>query len=137
VNPHLAIATVAMGLHHGTGHVLGGTAGVPHGVANCIVLPLAVRFNADVCAAPLAHVGEATGLPRDGRSDEALALAVADALHRFLAQLGPPQRLRHVDVTGVRLGLLADGLLASNAVANNPTPLGSRDAAYAYLEAMW
>ncbi|UCC51645.1 MAG: iron-containing alcohol dehydrogenase, partial [Anaerolineaceae bacterium] len=33
----LALATVSMGIHHGTGHVLGGTAGVPHGVANCIV----------------------------------------------------------------------------------------------------
>lgn len=133
----VALASVDMGLHHGTGHVLGGTAGVPHGVANCIVLPHAVRFNADVCAEPLAMVGEAMGLSRNGRSDEAVAHAVADALQAFIARLRQPQRLRDVGVTREQLDALADGLMASAAVANNPKLLGSREAAAAYLEAMW
>jgi alcohol dehydrogenase class IV len=133
----VALATVDMGLHHGTGHVLGGTAGVPHGVANCIVLPQAVRFNADACAAPLALVADAMGVPRAGRSDEAVAHALADHLQTFIAQLGQPQRLREVGVAHEQLDLLADALLASAAVANNPKPIGTREAAYRYLEAMW
>ena len=47
---HLAgasLASVTMALHHGICHVLGGTAGVPHGVANAIILPHAMRFNLD------------------------------------------------------------------------------------------
>ena len=133
----IALATVEMGLHHGTGHVLGGSAGVPHGVANGIVLPHAVRFNADAVAPQLAIVAEAMGIARAGRDDEALALAAADALAALVRQLGQPQRLRDVGVTRAQLPALADALLASAAVAGNPKPLGTVDAAGAYLGAMW
>ena len=52
---HLAgasLASAAMALHHGVCHVLGGTAGVPHGIANSIILPHAMRFNADALVPP-------------------------------------------------------------------------------------
>ena len=49
-----SLVNVALGLHHGVCHVLGGTANVPHGIANAIILPHAMRFNADVCANELA-----------------------------------------------------------------------------------
>ena len=133
----VALATVEMGLHHGTGHVLGGSASVPHGVANCIVLPHAVRFNAEAVAPRLAKVAEAMGLPRDGRDDRAMALAAADALSALVHRLGQPQRLRDVGVTRAQLPALADALLASPAVGANPRPLGGSDAALAYLDAMW
>jgi alcohol dehydrogenase class IV len=133
----VALATVEMGLHHGTGHVLGGSAGVPHGVANCIALPHAVRFNADAVAPQLALVAEAMGIQRAGRDDRALALAVADTLTALVRQLGQPQRLRDVGVTREQLPALADALLASGAVAANPRPLGDLETARTYLEAMW
>ncbi len=47
----LSLASVTMGLHHGLCHVLGGTANVPHGIANSIILPHAIHFNADATAA--------------------------------------------------------------------------------------
>jgi maleylacetate reductase len=133
----VALATVEMGLHHGTGHVLGGSAGVPHGVANCIALPHAARFNADAVAPQLALVAEAMGIDRAGRDDRALALAAADAMAALVRQLGQPQRLRDVGVTRERLPALADALLASGAVATNPRPLGDVQAARRYLDAMW
>jgi maleylacetate reductase len=133
----VSLATVDMGLHHGTGHVLGGTAGVPHGVANCIVLPHAVRFNADAVASQLALVAEALGVVRGGRDDVALARAAADHLSALVRALGQPQRLRDVGVPRAQLPALADALLASGAVAANPKPLGGVEGARAYLEAMW
>ncbi len=132
----IALATVDMGIHHGTGHVLGGSAGVPHGVANCIVLPHAVRFNADVCAAELALVADALGVVRSAASDEATAHAVADRLHALVAELGQPQRLRDAGVDRDQLPSMLDALLASAAVRKNPKPL-TEAAAASYLEAMW
>ena len=88
----LALATVSMGIHHGTGHVLGGTAGVPHGVANCIVLPHAMRFNADAVPEQLADVAEALGVPRNGRSDYEMAIVAADLVREFIGQLDMPQQ---------------------------------------------
>ena len=51
-----------MGLHHGLCHVLGGTANVPHGIANSIILPHAIRFNADATATQLMPAAEAMGI---------------------------------------------------------------------------
>jgi len=36
---------VSKGASHGVGHVLGGTAGVPHGYTSCVMLPHVLRFN--------------------------------------------------------------------------------------------
>ena len=40
-----ALSNVAMGLHHGICHVLGGTTGAPHGDVNSVMLPHVMRFN--------------------------------------------------------------------------------------------
>jgi maleylacetate reductase len=56
------IAHAGLAVHHGLCHVLGGSAGVPHGVANSIMLPHAMRFNLPTCAPELAAVARALGL---------------------------------------------------------------------------
>ena len=133
----VALATVSMGIHHGTGHVLGGTAGVPHGVANCIVLPHAMHFNADAVPEQLAVIAEAFGVPRNGRSDYEMAVAAADLVREFIYQLDMPQQLRGVGVEKVLLPRLARNLLLSKAVLSNPKPVTSENQAIAFLEGMW
>ena len=54
---------VTKGASHGIGHVLGGTAGVPHGYTSCVMLPHVLRFNEPVNAARQAWVSEALGRP--------------------------------------------------------------------------
>jgi hypothetical protein len=39
-----------MGASHAIGHVLGGSAGVPHGYTSCVMLPAVLAFNAEVNA---------------------------------------------------------------------------------------
>ena len=136
---HLAgasLATVSMGIHHGTGHVLGGTAGVPHGIANCIVLPHAIRFNADTVAAELAMSAEAMGISRDGRGDNEMAFELADEVENLIGRLGMPRRLRDVGVEKSALPQLAESMLENRAVGNNPKAITSISA-LPYLEKMW
>jgi maleylacetate reductase len=130
-----AVATAKIGLHHGLCHVLGGTAGVAHGIANSIMLPYAMGFNADVLSAELAAVARAMGL--DGENDSALAEAGAQAVHDLIGRLGLPQRLRDVGVAESDLPYLAQVALNSKAVRNNPKPI--RDAAQteAVYRAAW
>ena len=73
----LALAGVSMGLHHGLCHVLGGSANVPHGIANSIILPHAIRFNADATAAQLLPAAEIMGIPPDGTDPTAVIEALA------------------------------------------------------------
>lgn len=140
IGAHLAgvsLATVSMGIHHGTGHVLGGTAGVPHGIANCIVLPHAIRFNADTVAPQLALAAEAMDIRREGRNDDDMALDLADRVFALIGQLGMPQRLRDAGVEKSMLPMLAEKMLDSQAVRNNPKPVTSVKQTLPYLEAMW
>jgi len=132
-----ALATAAMGLHHGVCHVLGGTAGLPHGVANAIMLPHAMRFNLDATAPYLAQAAEAMGLPRSGQGDEAMAEAAVQYVYDLAGQLGLPQRLREAGVNESDLPGLAQAVLKSQAVQNNPKPVADAAQAEALLRAAW
>lgn len=131
-----ALASVAMGLHHGLCHVLGGSAGVPHGIANTIVLPHALRFNRDAVAAQFAPAAGALDLDRAGLDDLAAATAAIDAIDALIARLGLPRRLRDHGVAAADLPRLAADAAASGTVRANPKPVGASDAE-AILRAAW
>jgi maleylacetate reductase len=132
----LALSNVAMGLHHGLCHVLGGTAGVPHGIANAIILPHAMRFNADACARGLAQIAEAMGIAHDGRDDEELARVAAQRVYNLVGQMNLPQHLHEVGVKESDLPRLAELAAQSRTVQNNPKPVNAAQVE-ALLRAAW
>lgn len=133
----LALASVAMGLHHGLCHVLGGTAGVPHGIANSIVLPYVMRFNADACAVELSQIAEAMGIASEGRDEMHWALAAAERVSALVAQMNLPQHLREVGVKESDLPSLAELAAQSRTVQNNPKPIRETAPLLALLREMW
>jgi maleylacetate reductase len=155
----IAISTAKIGLHHGLCHVLGGTAGVPHGIANSIMLPHVMHFNADVTAPELATVARAMGLQvaveysyqeikselaamgrvRDlaGQGDIQSARQAAQAVYELISHIGLPQRLRDVGVAEADLPHLARAALKSQAVQNNPKPITDAAQTEAVLRAAW
>jgi maleylacetate reductase len=136
---HLAavsLATVNLGVHHGTCHVLGGSAGVPHGIANCIILPHAMRFNLPVAAPQLAQVAQAMSLDVAHLDDEAAGETAVQAIYKLIGRLDVPQRLRDVGVAETVLLRLAQVMLRSTAVQNNPRPVDA-SSAEALLRAAW
>jgi maleylacetate reductase len=137
---HLAgssLATVVMGLHHGLCHILGGTAGVPHGIANAIILPHAMRFNLDATTPFLAQVAEALGVATRDKSAEVLAEAAIHTVAELIGQLGLPQHLRETGITQADLPYLAQLALKSNAVQQNPKLLTDAAEAEAIFRAAW
>jgi alcohol dehydrogenase class IV len=118
-----ALSSVTMGLHHGICHILGGTAGVAHGIANGIMLPHVLRFNLDATAAQLAQAAGALGLTDAGQSDSALAHTIVQQVDAFIRQSGLPQRLRDVGVPAADLPRLAQLAFASRTVQSNPKPI--------------
>jgi maleylacetate reductase len=136
-----ALAHVAMALHHGLCHVLGGTAGVPHGVANSIMLPHVMRFNLDATAPQLAQAAEAIGIGRDQSaiyiSDETAAEKAVQRISNLIAQMNLPQHLRDVGVREADLPHLAEVALQSRAVQSNPKPITDAAQIEAVLWAAW
>lgn len=152
VGAHLAgasLASAAMGLHHGLCHVLGGTAGVPHGVANSIILPHAMRFNADAAVPPPPEpawglqAAAAMGLEPTSRGQgaqdagEAAAEAAAAKVSQLVGQLHLPRRLRDAAVKEADLPRLAQLAYQSRTVQNNPKPILGPAPLEALLRAAW
>jgi maleylacetate reductase len=132
-----ALAHVSMALHHGLCHTLGGTAGVPHGVANSIILPHAMRFNSDAAARQMAQAAEAMGIERVGRSDEAAVEEAVQFVSRLIGQMNLPQRLRDAGVKEDDLPNFARVALQSRAVQSNPKPITDAAQLEALLRAAW
>jgi maleylacetate reductase len=121
-----ALQNVSMGVHHGLAQLLGGRTGMPHGLANALILPHAMRFNADVVGAEMAPVGAVLG----DEDDPAGAVA---ALAR---RAGLPARISEVGVDEAELDAVARLSQSSVHVRANPKPVSEEDAR-AILAAAW
>lgn len=121
----LSLASVSMGLHHGLCHVLGGTANIPHGIANSIILPHAIRFNAEVTAPQLLPAAEAMGIPVNGISSMVVIEALVQKIFHLIRQMNLPQRLRDsgVGLQESDLARLAQLAFQNRTVQNNPKPI--------------
>lgn len=119
----LSLASVSMGLHHGICHVLGGAADVPHGIANAIILPHAIHFNAAATAPHLIAAAVAMNVPENGIGPEGVVEGLADKIHELIRNMNLPQRLRDVGVAEPDLPRLAQLAFQNRTVQNNPKPI--------------
>ena len=119
---------VPKGASHGIGHVLGGTAHVPHGYTSCVMLPHVLRFNAAVNADRQALVSEALGQPR---------MAAADAVAALIAGLGLPTRLRDVGVKPDQLDRISELSMDDRWIHTNPRKIDGPPVVRELLDAAW
>ena len=119
---------VTKGASHGIGHVLGGTADVPHGYTSCIMLPHVLRFNEPVNAERQKWVSEALGHPE---------LSAADAVAALIAGLGLPGTLRAVGVQADQLDPVAAGSMHDRWIHSNPRQIEGPATVRMLLDAAW
>jgi len=112
------LQNAGMGVHHGLSQLLGGRTGIPHGLANAVLLAHSIRFNADAVPEEVARIGTALGRPDDA------AGAVAD----LAAALGIPARLGDCGVTLEDLDAVARLAPQNHNVQANPKPVGVEEA---------
>ncbi|MCB1749494.1 MAG: iron-containing alcohol dehydrogenase [Gammaproteobacteria bacterium] len=118
---------VDLGASHGIGHILGGTAGMPHGETSCVMLPHVLRYNAAFNGVRQAELAAAMG-------DSTTPLA--DQVQALVAALGLPGRLRDAEVPRDLLPTIAEEAMLDLWIPTNPRPL-TRAEVLALLEAAW
>jgi maleylacetate reductase len=123
-----AMAGVVKGASHGIGHMLGGTANVPHGYTSCIMLPHVLRYNKPVNAVQQQKVSAAFGHP----DREA-----ADLVHGLVAALGLPTRLRDVGVTREQFREVAEHSMHDRYIPANPRKIAGPADVVEILEMAW
>src|ERR1700674_5992529 len=83
------VSGTRLGASHAIGHILGGTANVPHGHTSCVMLPYVLDFNVQVNSQRQREVTAAMGRPEKRASE---------VLDDFIRGLGMPRCLREVKV---------------------------------------
>jgi alcohol dehydrogenase class IV len=110
----MAFSYARTGLVHGMAHPLSSYYDVPHGLANAILLPYVLAFNAPACEDGLARVAVAMG-------EKATPQSAIEAVRRLGAEVGIPAQLREVGVTeAFILHMAQDAFESSNAQVVNP-----------------
>jgi alcohol dehydrogenase len=69
----VAITRAFVGYVHAIAHNMGGLYGVPHGLANAVILPYVLEFFREVSQKKLARLAVVGGIGTQGESDEALS----------------------------------------------------------------
>lgn len=87
----IAINQVNVGNVHAIAHQLGGKYGIPHGLANSLVLPHVLEFTFDETRPQLAELAELAGVAESGAGEEANARAFIAAVRDLKQAVGLPE----------------------------------------------
>jgi maleylacetate reductase len=117
-----------MGASHAIGHVLGGSAGVPHGYTSCVMMPAVLAYNAEVNGDRQAEISTALG---------AAGRPASEVLDRFISGLGLPRRLRDVGVKREDLQRIATNCMLDDWTFSNPRPIHAAQEVVPILESVY
>ena len=129
----MGFSNVGLGLVHGMAHPLGAFYNVPHGVANAILLPRVMAWNAEYTGEKYRAIARAMGVNEVDRLTlaEARQAAVA-AVEQLCRDVGIPASLRDVGLNPDDVPALAQAALADVCTGGNP-----REATLEAIEALY
>ncbi len=116
----MAFSNVGLGVVHGMAHPLGAIFDIPHGVANALLLPTIMEFNAPVALDKYVTIAKAMNVYKEGMSKEEAAQAAVDAVKALSIRVGIPQHLSDLGIKESDLPKLADSAIADVCTPGNP-----------------
>ncbi len=116
----MAFSNVGLGVVHGMAHPMGSLFDVPHGVANALLLPTIMRFNAPAALAKYTDIAKAMNVYKDGMTAQEAADAACDAVQQLALRVGIPQHLTDLGITEADIPALAEQAIADVCTPGNP-----------------
>lgn len=116
----MAFSNVGLGLVHGMAHPMGSLFDIPHGVANALLLPTVMEFNAPAAGEKYRAIAEAMGVCTKGMSTEEAAKAAVDAVRALAIKVGIPQHLTDLGIKATDIPALSEQALADVCTPGNP-----------------
>ena len=117
----MSFTNVGLGIVHSMAHPLSAFYDIPHGVANALILPYVVEFNADACPEKMLHLAETFVPESDAAHDYKRAASYcAERIHEFTRMAGLPQTLCEIGVQEKDFDDLALSAFEDVSTADNP-----------------
>ena len=93
----MGFSNVGLGIVHSMAHPLGALYDTPHGIANAIILPTVMEYNAEATGEKYREIARAMGVQGvDGMSREAYRKAAVDAVKKLSEDVGIPADLKEI-----------------------------------------
>ena len=132
----MGFSNVGLGIVHSMAHPLGAHYDTPHGVANALLLPYVMEYNAESPAAPkYIHIAKAMGVNTDGMTEAEGVKAAVEAVKQLSLSIGIPQKLNEIGVRKEDLHTLAVDAFNDVCTGGNPRPTSIEDIEALYNKA--
>lgn len=116
----MAFSNVGLGVVHGMAHPLGAIFDIPHGVANALLLPTIMEFNAPAALAKYVDIAKAMNVFVAGMTEVEAADAAVKAVRELSLRVGIPQHLSDLGIKEEDLPRLAKAAFADVCTPGNP-----------------
>jgi lactaldehyde reductase len=93
----MGFSNVGLGIVHSMAHPLGALYDTPHGVANAIILPTVMEYNAEATGDKYKYIAQAMGVEgTESMSQEEYRKAAVDAVKKLSEDVGIPKDLKDI-----------------------------------------
>ncbi len=118
----MGFSNVGLGIVHSMAHPLGAFYDTPHGVANALLLPYVLEYNAESAAKPkFKAIAKAMGVSEtEGMSDDEGVKAAIDAVRALSLSIDIPQKLHEIGVKEEDLEALSQAAYNDVCTGGNP-----------------
>ncbi len=116
----MGFSNVGLGIVHSMAHPLGAFYDTPHGVANALLLPFVMEYNAPAAKAKYREIAKAMGVEIGEMTIEQAAEAAIEAVRKLSSDVGIPQRLHEIGVKETDLPALSKSAFNDVCTGGNP-----------------
>lgn len=119
----MAFSNVGLGVVHGMAHPLSAFYDTPHGIANAVLLPYVMEFNAPKTGTKFREIARAMGVKNvDAMKQAEYREAAIKAVKKLSKDVGIPKTLKEIGVKKEDLEALAEAAMADVCTGGNPRP---------------
>lgn len=123
----MGFSNVGLGIVHSMAHALGAVYDTPHGIANAILLPTVMEFNADATGEKYREIARAMGVEGvDNMTQDQYRQAAIDAVRQLSADINIPADLKAI-VKAEDIQFLAESAVSDACAPGNPKEASLED----------
>jgi lactaldehyde reductase len=132
----MGFSNVGLGIVHSMAHPLGAFYDTPHGIANAVLLPYVMKYNAESTGEKYREIARVMGVQGvDIMSQEEYRKAAIDAVKKLSEDVGIPKTLNQIGVKEEDLEALSESALVDACTPGNPRDTNAEEILEIYKKA--